>query len=102
MSNTPYRLSFDGEVNIFTAAESHSRLLAALAEGEEIEVDISLIREVDAAGLQLMVAAKLQAAAQNKSLRFVGYSLAVSQILKLCDLQELFDDSLLLPKAEHA
>jgi hypothetical protein len=46
--------------------------------------------------MQLMVAAKREAAARNKPLRFAGHSPAVVDILELCNLSGQLGDPLLI------
>jgi anti-anti-sigma factor len=96
MENTVARIDIRGELSIFTAAELRQRLLDALDAGAEIEVDLSEVSEMDSAGMQLMVAAKREAAARNKPLRFAGHSPAVVDILELCNLSGQLGDPLLI------
>ena len=85
-----------GDLNIFNAVEQQQRLLEALDAGSEVEVDLSQVSDIDSAGVQLMVAAKREASARNKPLRFVGHSPAVVDVLELCDLAGHFGDPVLL------
>ena len=93
----PTRVDIVGDLNIFSAAEQRQRLLDAINSGKEVEVDLSLVSEIDSAGIQLMVAAKREAAAKNTPLRFTGHSAAVIDILELCDLAGHFGDPVLMP-----
>lgn len=68
--HTVQRVDLAGEFTILAAAELRERLLAALAAADEIEVDLSRVSEIDSAGVQLMVAAKREAAAREKVLSF--------------------------------
>jgi anti-anti-sigma factor len=86
------RVAIAGEFSIFTAAAVREQLLAALGAADEVEVDLSQVSEIDSAGIQLMVAAKREAAAHNRSVRFTCPSGAVSEILELCDLAGLLGD----------
>lgn len=90
------RIALAGELCIFTAADIRAQLLAAFDGVEEIEADLSQINEIDSAGVQLMVAAKLEAAARQKVLRFTCHSAAVLDILDLTDLTAHFGDPVLL------
>ena len=96
MTNTPTRIAIEGELNIFTATEQRQRLLDALSAGTEVEVDLSQVSEIDSAGMQLMVAAKREAAVRNKPLRFTCHSLPVFDILELCDLAGHLGDPVLI------
>lgn len=91
----PIHLAIEGEFTIFAAQALKERLLAALDEGEELEVDLSRVSEMDSAGVQLMVAAKREATVRAKALRFTGHSPAVVDALDLCDLSNHFGDPVL-------
>ena len=90
------RIDILGDLNIFNAAEQQQRLLYALGAGGDVEVDLSQVSELDTAGIQLMVAAKREAAAHNQALRFTGHSPAVFDILELCDLAGHLVDPVLI------
>lgn len=93
-----HRTAIEGELTIFTAQAVRERLLAALAAGGEVEVDLSRVSEMDSAGVQLLVAAKREAAARRQPLHFTGHSPAVVDTLDLCDLSGHFGDPVLLPR----
>lgn len=88
------RIEIKGELSIFAAAALRQQLLDALDSCLNVEVDLSLVSEMDSAGLQLMVAAQREACVRNKSLRFTGHSPAVADILELCDLSGQLGDPL--------
>ena len=90
------RIAIEGEMTIGTAAELLRGLATPLVRCEEIEVNLSGVSEIDSAGLQLMVAAKREAVAKNKILRFVEHSQAVLDLFDLCDLAGHFGDPLVL------
>jgi anti-sigma B factor antagonist len=90
------RIDLLGDLNIFNAAEQRQRLLDAFDSGSEVEVDLSQVSEMDSAGMQLMIAAKREAALRNKPLRLSGHSPAVFEILELCDLAGHLGDPLLI------
>lgn len=94
----PSRLALAGELTIFTAQACKEQLLAALAGGEAVEVDLSAVTEIDSAGLQLLIAAKREAAARNQALQFAGHSSPVVDLLDLCNLAGHFGDPVLMPR----
>ncbi|MDD5177002.1 MAG: STAS domain-containing protein [Sterolibacterium sp.] len=96
MKSAVTRIDILGDLNIFNAAEQRGRLLDALDEGSEVEVDLSQVSEIDSAGIQLMIAAKREAAARNHPLRFISHSPAVFDILELCDLAAHLGDPVLI------
>lgn len=99
------RIDLRGEFNIFTATAVRQQLLDALDQpgegGAEIEVEIDLagVNEIDSAGIQLMIAAKREAATRNRVLRFVGHSREVFDVLELCDVTGQLGDPVLIQHA---
>jgi anti-sigma B factor antagonist len=88
----PAQLSIEGEMTIGRAMELRDVMLPALDAPKIIEVDLSKVTEIDTAGLQLMVAAKLESRKQNKTLHFTGHSKAVVAILDMSGLGSFFGD----------
>jgi len=89
-------ITIHGELTISTAAGARSDLLNALDTADEIEVDLAQVTEIDSAGVQIMVAAKREAVARSKTLRFIGHSLAVLDTLDLTDLAAYLGDPVLI------
>lgn len=83
-------------MTICRAAELKEQLLPACSSGEEIEMDLSGVTDIDAAGLQFMMAAKLESIACNTRLSFTAHSKAVQEALELADLGGFFGDPLLI------
>lgn len=86
----------EGEMTIYTAAAIKPELLALLDAGNEAELDLSQVAEIDSAGLQLLLLAKREASRAGKSLRLVSHSPAVVDCLDLCNLTALFGDQVIL------
>lgn len=84
----PCRLSIDGELTIRSAIANRDRLLAALADHGELEVDLAGVSEFDSAGVQLLVAARKSATAAGKVLRLAGASPAIVEVLDFLGLHE--------------
>ncbi|MDP1773677.1 MAG: STAS domain-containing protein [Methylobacter sp.] len=89
------RLVIEGELTIYTAMELKDKLLTGLSTTEELELDLSGVGEFDAAGLQLLVMIKQEAADLGKVLRFTGHSPVVLDLLDLSGLAGFFGDPLL-------
>ncbi len=94
---TARHIALDGEFTIFNAAVLRDRLLGAFDGAREIDVDLSQVTEIDSAGVQLMIAAKREAAARAVALRFSGHSPAVVEVLDLYELPAYFGDPVLIP-----
>jgi anti-anti-sigma factor len=80
------QLLIDGELTIYNATEQKTALLNFLNSGDQLEIDLSLVSELDTAGLQLLVLIKREAAKLGKDLRFVMHSKIVQEVLELTNL----------------
>lgn len=94
--NRVCRVVLDGEMTIYTAASMKERLLSPVLQHDETEFDLAAVSEVDSAGLQLMIAAKTEAARHGRTLRFVAHSPAIVEMLELTNMASFFGDPLLL------
>jgi anti-sigma B factor antagonist len=92
--STPLRI--EGELTIYRAAELKGTLLAAVAEHETLDIDLSAVTEFDTAGVQLLLLAKRAAAARRHTLRLVGHSTPVIDVFELLDLSNHFGDPIVL------
>jgi anti-sigma B factor antagonist len=99
MSLPTASLSIDGEMTIYRAAELRESLSAALAAGNDLELNLSAVTELDSAGVQLLMAAKKTARESQHELRLVGHSPAVLEVFETLDLAGHFGDALLIPAA---
>jgi anti-sigma B factor antagonist len=95
-SGTQSTLAIEGEMTIYTADDLKHKLLGALAECNELELDLSGVTEIDSAGQQLLVLAKLEAMINDKTLRLVHHSPAVVEVIDLCGLAAFFGDPILI------
>ena len=90
-------LRIEGELTIYRAAELKNTLLAAVAEHDTLDIDLSAVTEFDTAGVQLLLVAKRAATARQHTLRLVGHSAAVIDVFELLDLSSPFGDPIVLP-----
>jgi anti-sigma B factor antagonist len=88
-------LRIEGEMTIYRAAELKQTLLASLKKPGTVEVDLSMVTELDTAGAQLLLLAKNTAQAKKRGLRLVDHSPAVLDVLELLNLTSYFGDPLL-------
>jgi anti-anti-sigma factor len=95
------RIALEGELTIYRAAELKETLLPQINGADVIELDLSQVSEIDSAGLQLLVAAKLEAMIRDKRLSMVGHSKPVLEVIDLCDLGGFFGDQIVLPPTTH-
>jgi anti-anti-sigma factor len=94
-----FQLPIEGEMTIFIAQQLRETLMPAITKSDEIEIDLSRVTEVDAAGMQLMISAKLEAILRGKTLRYVGHSKPVLDMIDLCDLGSFFGDQVVMASA---
>jgi anti-sigma B factor antagonist len=71
------------DLTIYTAAELKPALLAEARTGESPLLDLSNVAELDSAGVQLLYLADREASAAGRTLRLVGCTPAVREILDL-------------------
>lgn len=86
-------LRIAGECTIFRAAELREQLLALPALRE---IDLSLVTEMDCAGLQLLMGAKLAATRAQRTLHLSGHSPAVLEVFELLNVAGYFNDPLVM------
>ena len=85
----PGVLALSGDFTLPYAGTIKHVLLAALGQGDRLEVDLLNVTKLDTAGVQLLVLLQAEAKARGVSLRWLGYSLAVEEVLELLDLGHL-------------
>lgn len=83
MSPGTNRMRIDQRMTIYTAAELKPKLLAEIAESDSPCADLSAVQEIDAAGLQLLLLARREAAAVGREFRILEPSECVREVLSL-------------------
>jgi anti-anti-sigma factor len=89
-------LAIKDELTIYNAADQKSKLLMFLTAGDELEINLANVTEIDTAGLQLLILIKREAAQLAKNLRFTMHSKAVLDVLELANLTGTFGDQVVL------
>jgi anti-sigma B factor antagonist len=79
-------LALSGDVTLASAGTIKRVLLEALAQGPRLEVDLLNVTKLDTAGVQLLLLMHREATALGVALGWLGYSLAVEEVLDLLDL----------------
>ncbi|MRX07945.1 STAS domain-containing protein [Pseudoduganella sp. FT25W] len=96
MADDVTRISLDGEMTIYRAADLKVSVLEALRKTRVLEIDLSGVTELDTAGLQVLMLAKQAAAADQRELRLLQHSPAVVEIFEMLDLVAFFGDAVLI------
>lgn len=85
------RLTIDGAMTVYEASESKSELLAALADGAGLEIDLAGVDEIDTAGLQLLVLTRREGAQAGKPVRLADPSAALLEALDRYGMRSTFE-----------
>lgn len=87
-------------LTIYHALDQKQILLDALAATNELELNLSMVAEMDTAGLQLLILLKKEAQRAGKCVRIVAHSQAVSSVIDFCNMAAGFGDPLVIPAHE--
>lgn len=87
-------------LTIYHALDQKQVLLDALAATNELELNLSMVAEMDTAGLQLLILLKKEAQRAGKCVRIVAHSQAVSSVIDFCNMAAGFGDPLVIPAHE--
>jgi len=87
-------------LTIYHALDQKQVLLDALAATSELELNLSMVAEMDTAGLQLLILLKKEAQRAGKCVRIVAHSQAVSSVIDFCNMAAGFGDPLVIPAHE--
>jgi anti-sigma B factor antagonist len=98
----PTSLAIDRDLTIYHAAELKNELLEALAAGDQLDLDLSRVEEMDTAGIQLLILTKQEATRQGKALRIVQHSPAVREVIDFYNMAAHFGDPLVILANEAA
>ena len=95
--NGATRLTVDGDLTIYHAAEIKERLIEGVRAGQVLELDLSHVGEIDTAGVQLLALAKRESQKQGHAFSIVGHSLVVREVIEFCNMVAFFGDPLVIP-----
>ena len=90
----------EGEMAIYRAAELKNSLCAALMQNATLEINLAAVTELDTAGVQILVMLKQMAEGNNKGLRLVAHSEAVSNVFDLLNLATYFGDPVVIARSD--
>lgn len=85
------QLVVEGAMTIYEADAIKHELLSALSAGPGLMIDLSLVDEIDTAGLQLLILVQREAAGGAKPLQIGARSAAVDEVFQRYGLGDAFD-----------
>jgi anti-sigma B factor antagonist len=88
--------ALSGELTIYTAAAEKQALQAFIETGDELELNLAQVTEMDSAGLQVLIVLKQEAAKRKKKLAYVMHSKAVLEVLEMSNMTSIFGDQVVL------
>ena len=74
-------LTLTEDLTIYHALEQKSALLNALADTDDLELDLMHVGEIDTAGLQLLILLKKEAQRAGKTISIVAHSQSVRAVI---------------------
>ena len=83
------QIRIDGELTIYTAAESKELLMDALNVHASFDVNLEAVEEIDTSGLQLLLLMQREAKTLNKPFVLSGLSPAMQDVIGLLNLVDL-------------
>ena len=95
------RMAIDGDLSIYHADEIKRHLIDGIRGNAVLELDLSRVGEMDSAGFQLLALAKQEAHQVSHTLRIVGHSPAVREIIEFFNMVAFFGDPLVIPAGEQ-
>ena len=97
-----HKTAISDDMTIYNAAAQKQMLLQALADCEELDLDLSQVGEIDTAGFQILLLTKREALKANKIVRLTAHSKAVTELLDLYNMASYFGDPMVIPARERA
>ena len=95
------RITVEGNLTIYHAAEIKQRLIEGIHADVVLELDLSQVGEIDTAGFQILALAKRESEKRGRSLRIVGHSQAVREVIEFFNMVAFFGDPLVIAANER-
>lgn len=84
----PNCFQLPAEFSVFVASEWKDRLLTAFEQAPELHLDLSEVRDLDAAGLQVLISAREEAQQRGGHVALVNPSETVVSVLQMTGLAD--------------
>lgn len=89
-------VEMDGEMNIYNAISIKEELFPFFSQPENIEINLSRVRDIDSAGVQLLILAKREISKSGRELRLTNHSRVALEMFELYNLAAYFGDPVLI------
>ena len=91
------QLDISGEMSIYEAMELKERLLGALENSRNLEINLSQVSEIDTVGFQVLVLVKREADQANKTFHLLTHSEATLDVIDTYHMADFFGDAMVMP-----
>jgi len=85
------RVTIEGDLTIYSAAEAKQQLLDVVNNISKIELDLSQVSEMDTAGFQILYLAKREAQRAGKQFMLIQQSPATQDVLNTYGMVDYFN-----------
>ncbi|MBE7411114.1 MAG: STAS domain-containing protein [Leptospiraceae bacterium] len=89
---------FEGELNIYSAAELKAELLEFLDSCNSLTIDLDQVTSIDTAGVQILILLKKESDKENKKFILKSHNLVVLRFFDLYGLTGFFADKISISK----
>lgn len=86
----------EGPMTIHNALDLKNQFMDTLNSGQNLELNLAAVTEIDAAGLQLLIMAKQQQILTHHELTLVSHSTAVLEAIETMGLISWFNDPVVI------
>jgi anti-anti-sigma factor len=91
--NGTSRITVEGDLTVYTAAGFKKEAVDELLNAKKFEIDLSRVEDIDSAGMQILLAFKLEAERMNTGFCVKSKSPAVSSIIEMFHLSDFFEQT---------
>lgn len=90
------QLKISEDLTIYNISTLLASLSDLLDKSQVLEIDLSMVSEIDTSGVQLLVHLKNKSLRNNKKLSFKNHSEQVVEAFEMYNISSFFDDPILI------
>lgn len=90
-----------GDLNIYSAPDLVVQLRESFNTVSKVALDLTGVSEVDTAGLQTLIAAKMESVKTHKTLKLLNHSPVMIKMIDLMGLVGFFGDKIKIPSEDR-